>query len=183
MERLRALRCTARMKRVGSGLVVVACSVALGGGGVGDAAGQRSRGSNGLDAVERLSSVGAHRAESAAGVGARRFQRSEAPDAVPARQSRKDRRHPLGEPASLASAQGSQQQDSLGLSCPHGGTRFRISAQLMSGATPIGAPVTRRLTGGPGPSIVDLPAPGCWRLTLRWSRSVDSLDLRYAASR
>jgi hypothetical protein len=33
--------------------------------------------------------------------------------------------------------------------------------------------------GGPGPSIVDLPSPGCWALTLRWSGHVDHLDLEY----
>jgi hypothetical protein len=37
--------------------------------------------------------------------------------------------------------------------------------------------------GGPGPSIVNLPSPGCWKLTLRWSGRVDTLDLEYAANR
>jgi len=36
-------------------------------------------------------------------------------------------------------------------------------------------------SGGPGPSIVDVPAPGCWRLTLSWSARRDSLDLQYRA--
>jgi hypothetical protein len=30
-----------------------------------------------------------------------------------------------------------------------------------------------------GPSYVDLPAPGCWRLTLTWTGHEDTLDLRY----
>jgi hypothetical protein len=42
-----------------------------------------------------------------------------------------------------------------------------------------GEPVQRRVVGGPGPSIVDLPAPGCWRLTLSWSGRTDVIDLDY----
>jgi len=40
--------------------------------------------------------------------------------------------------------------------------------------------VERKVTGGPGPSIVDLPEAGCWRLTLRWSGHTDTMDLLYA---
>ena len=40
-------------------------------------------------------------------------------------------------------------------------------------------PVLREVSGGPGPSIIDLPAAGCWHLTLRWSGQSDTLDLRY----
>jgi hypothetical protein len=39
--------------------------------------------------------------------------------------------------------------------------------------------VRREVPGGPGPSIIDLPRPGCWRLTLTWSGRSDTLDLRY----
>jgi hypothetical protein len=60
------------------------------------------------------------------------------------------------------------------------GSDLRISAQLMVGATPAGKPVARRVMGGPGPSIINLPSAGCWRLTLRWSHTSDVLDLRYA---
>jgi hypothetical protein len=59
-----------------------------------------------------------------------------------------------------------------------GGT-LRIEAQLMRGARRIGAPVKRTVPGGPGPSIINLPAAGCWRLTLRWSSWSDELDLNY----
>jgi hypothetical protein len=59
------------------------------------------------------------------------------------------------------------------------GRTLRIEAQRMNGTTPVGAPVRRRLVGGPAASIIDLPAPGCWRLTLRWSGWRDELDLRY----
>ncbi len=42
-----------------------------------------------------------------------------------------------------------------------------------------GAPVVREVDGGPGPSIVDLPAAGCWRLRLDWSGRTDTMDLVY----
>jgi hypothetical protein len=56
---------------------------------------------------------------------------------------------------------------------------LKIRAQRMSGSSTLGAPVRRKVSGGPGPSIVNLPSPGCWRLSLHWSGRVDSLDLRY----
>jgi hypothetical protein len=37
----------------------------------------------------------------------------------------------------------------------------------------------RIVPGGPGPSIVDLPQAGCWRLTLTWPGHTDTLDLIY----
>jgi hypothetical protein len=63
------------------------------------------------------------------------------------------------------------------------GSDLRISAQRMTRSTPVGRPVGRSVPGSPGPSIIDLPAAGCWRLTLRWSGRVDTLDLRYVAGR
>jgi hypothetical protein len=35
------------------------------------------------------------------------------------------------------------------------------------------------LPDGPGPSSVDVPAPGCWTFDLRWASGSDTLDLRY----
>jgi hypothetical protein len=55
-----------------------------------------------------------------------------------------------------------------------------ISAQRIDGEKPIGKPVSRQVVGGPGPSIIDLPAAGCWHLTLRWSGHTDTMDLRYS---
>jgi hypothetical protein len=52
---------------------------------------------------------------------------------------------------------------------------LKISARLDGS----GEPVTREVSGGPGSSIIDLPHPGCWHLTLNWSRHTDTLDLRY----
>jgi hypothetical protein len=57
---------------------------------------------------------------------------------------------------------------------------LHIRAQRMRGTRSVGPRVTRTVIGGPGPSIIDLPAAGCWRLTLRWSGRTDTLDLQYA---
>lgn len=59
------------------------------------------------------------------------------------------------------------------------GSDLRITAQRMTGKHAIGSPVKRAVMGGPGPSIIDLPSPGCWRLSLRWSGNIDRLDLQY----
>ncbi len=40
--------------------------------------------------------------------------------------------------------------------------------------------VIREVPGGPGPSIIDLPQAGCWRLDLSWSGHTDTMDLVYA---
>lgn len=54
---------------------------------------------------------------------------------------------------------------------------------LVIDATLAGTARTATLTlpQGPGPSIVDLPAPGCWTLRLSWSGHTDELHLRYVA--
>ena len=56
-----------------------------------------------------------------------------------------------------------------------------IRAQRMEGGATVGKPVGRVLRGGPGPSIVDMPSPGCWRLTLSWSGRRDTLDLAWGS--
>ncbi len=60
------------------------------------------------------------------------------------------------------------------------GSDLRISAQRINGTKLAGPAVARMVTGGPGPSTIDVPTPGCWRLTLRWSGRTDTVDLRYA---
>jgi hypothetical protein len=62
---------------------------------------------------------------------------------------------------------------------PQSVSDLRISARRMERARAVGPPVRRVVHGGPGPSIIDLPAAGCWRLTLRWLDRSDSLDLVY----
>ncbi|GAP47463.1 uncharacterized protein SAZU_2200 [Streptomyces azureus] len=39
--------------------------------------------------------------------------------------------------------------------------------------------VTRSVTGGPGPSLIDMPKPGCWKFSLSWAGHSDSLDVEY----
>jgi hypothetical protein len=58
---------------------------------------------------------------------------------------------------------------------------LRIEMQKMEGTRLVGAPVRRTVATGPGPSSVDAPSAGCWRLTLTWSGRQDWLDLRYVA--
>ena len=41
---------------------------------------------------------------------------------------------------------------------------------------------SRELPTGPGPSFVNLPAPGCWTLNLSWAGLQDQVDLWYTAS-
>jgi hypothetical protein len=54
-----------------------------------------------------------------------------------------------------------------------------IKMQKMDGTQLLGAPVRRIIANGPGPSYVDAPSAGCWRLTLTWSGRTDTLDLSY----
>ena len=54
-----------------------------------------------------------------------------------------------------------------------------ISAQRMAAAVPVGEAVASHLDDGFGPSIVDLPTAGCWRLTLMFAGRTDSIDLEY----
>jgi hypothetical protein len=41
--------------------------------------------------------------------------------------------------------------------------------------------VTRTVHPGPGPSVIDLPSPGCWSFDLTWGRHHDHLRLGYAS--
>jgi hypothetical protein len=54
-----------------------------------------------------------------------------------------------------------------------------IKMQKMDGNKAVGPPVRRIIATGPGPSYVDAPSAGCWRLTLTWSGRKDTLDLSY----
>jgi hypothetical protein len=57
------------------------------------------------------------------------------------------------------------------------GASLLIRATLNGG----GRSATRVVTGGPGPSLIDLPAAGCWTFNLSWSGHHDRLSLRYLA--
>ncbi|MDX3457371.1 hypothetical protein PV396_36370 [Streptomyces sp. ME02-8801-2C] len=41
--------------------------------------------------------------------------------------------------------------------------------------------VTRSVAGGPGPSLIDMPKPGCWTFSLSWPGHSDSVDVEYLA--
>jgi hypothetical protein len=53
------------------------------------------------------------------------------------------------------------------------GAMMKITARLAGSD----AVVTRRVNAGP--SIVNLPSAGCWKLTLSWSGQRDTVDVRY----
>lgn len=58
--------------------------------------------------------------------------------------------------------------------------RLTIEAQL-DGTGPV---ISREVGFGGGQSIVDLPASGCWRMTLRWNEGLtDTVDLPYRQRR
>jgi hypothetical protein len=61
------------------------------------------------------------------------------------------------------------------------GSSLEITARQLTGGTAAGAVQRRTVAGGPGPSLIDMPAAGCWQFTLRWSGHVDTVDLPYAA--
>lgn len=54
-----------------------------------------------------------------------------------------------------------------------------IIARRYRSGHPTGASVTRVVARGPGPSVVNLPVAGCWRLDLHWGTHTDTVDLQY----
>lgn len=63
------------------------------------------------------------------------------------------------------------------------GSSLQITARRLTGGTTAGPVQQRVVAGGPGPSIIDMPAAGCWQFTLRWGGHTDTVDLPYAAGR
>ena len=61
------------------------------------------------------------------------------------------------------------------------GSTLAITARRLIGGAAAGPVQRRTVAGGPGPSIIDMPAAGCWQFTLRWSGHADTVDLPYAA--
>jgi hypothetical protein len=55
------------------------------------------------------------------------------------------------------------------------GAPLRIRAALEG----TGRTVTRSVDPAPGPSIIDLPSPGCWSFDLTWGGNRDHLELEY----
>jgi hypothetical protein len=61
------------------------------------------------------------------------------------------------------------------------GASLQITARRLIGGTAAGPVQQRSVFGGPGPSIIDMPAAGCWQFTLRWLGHTDTVDLAYAS--
>jgi hypothetical protein len=55
------------------------------------------------------------------------------------------------------------------------GDTLRITARLDG----TNEQASREVAGGPGPSIIDMPRPGCWHFTLSWSGHTEAMDLTY----
>ncbi len=60
---------------------------------------------------------------------------------------------------------------------PNGSAPMTIDARLNG----TGDVVHRIREGGPGPGTLDLPLPGCWRVTMHWADQTDVVDLDYVA--
>jgi hypothetical protein len=66
---------------------------------------------------------------------------------------------------------------------PRRGSPLTIEARPLHASTPL-IRHAWPADSSPGeiyPSYVNVPTAGCWRLTLRWARHTDWIDLRYQA--
>jgi hypothetical protein len=45
-----------------------------------------------------------------------------------------------------------------------------------------GQTITTEVSGGPGPSTIDVPTAGCWIFALSWSGHTDQVSLRYTSA-
>jgi hypothetical protein len=59
------------------------------------------------------------------------------------------------------------------------GSPMRMTAQRVNATAAAGPVVHRQMVGGPGPSIINLPTAGCWRVELQWSGHHDTVELEY----
>jgi hypothetical protein len=68
---------------------------------------------------------------------------------------------------------------------PRDGSDLVIRARPLHATTPL-VTIRQAANSGPGeiyPSDVNVPAPGCWRMTLRWNGHGDAIDLAYRAAK
>jgi hypothetical protein len=64
---------------------------------------------------------------------------------------------------------------------PRGGKPLRLTGHPLGAASPV-VSSSWPANSSPGeiyPSIINVPAPGCWRFTLSWNGHSDTVDLRY----
>ncbi len=57
---------------------------------------------------------------------------------------------------------------------------LQIKARRMVGSQPVGPVQRREVLGGPGPSSINMPSPGCWLFQLTWAGHRDSVALEYS---
>lgn len=50
---------------------------------------------------------------------------------------------------------------------------------LVQGTSDTGASMEDTVPGGPGPSIIDVPSPGCWTFSLTWGSHGDVVHVPY----
>lgn len=56
------------------------------------------------------------------------------------------------------------------------GDGLHITGHLENGS----ATMQTTVEGGPGPSLIDVPQPGCWQFDLAWGSHRDTIDIAYA---
>jgi hypothetical protein len=64
---------------------------------------------------------------------------------------------------------------------PRDGKPLHLTARLLAGGSSVS--LGREADSGPGeiyPSTVDVPAPGCWHMTLEWNGHTATMELPYA---
>jgi hypothetical protein len=88
----------------------------------------------------------------------------------------------FGHPLRAASSHGASQDKILWyVRLPREGHRLRIEARPRGRHAPI-VRSEQPADSGPGeiyPSIVQVPTPGCWHVTLTWGSHTDTIDLHY----
>jgi hypothetical protein len=57
-------------------------------------------------------------------------------------------------------------------------TAWRLRATLAGG----GRVISLAFQGAPGPSIIDMPAAGCWTMDVSWAGHTDVVRLRYVSA-
>jgi hypothetical protein len=68
---------------------------------------------------------------------------------------------------------------------PRNGSDLVIHARPLHASMPV-ITIRQAANSGPGeiyPSYVNVPAPGCWQMTLHWNGRADSIDLAYRAAK
>jgi hypothetical protein len=68
---------------------------------------------------------------------------------------------------------------------PRNGSDLVIRARPLHASMPV-ITIRQAANSGPGeiyPSDVNVPAPGCWQMTLHWNGHADSIDLAYRAAK